>query len=213
VKFHDEPHSGSNQERRRIESRRGTREGDFRESVAKDSRNAVSQPVANADHQGNNIGRTTQSSSTTIKRACTQKENDNCSNQAAQPSLKPELWQPNPRPTRVNGSDGGIPYSEKTGQRFVGDVHGQCAAECNPSPAETRCTGWRGNLAGCSRSANHANTSKKRVLPLAGLDAEVFVGEMRDGASAGSAVQETDLDEEWLVDFLDGIWLLGESRR
>src|ERR1035441_4977044 len=52
--------------------------------------------------------------------------------------------------------------------------------------------------------------SRIRAWP---LDAEVFICQMCCHPSARRPVEETNLDEEWLVDFLDRVWLFGERRR
>src|SRR5437667_58614 len=53
--------------------------------------------------------------------------------------------------------------------------------------------------------------SEQRALPSAGSNSEVFVGELRGNPAAGCAVQESNLDQEGLVDFLDRLRLFGEG--
>src|ERR1039457_1424207 len=45
------------------------------------------------------------------------------------------------------------------------------------------------------------------------LDSEVFIRKMRRDAPARRPVEETNLDEEWLVDFLDRVRFFGQRRR
>ena len=56
-------------------------------------------------------------------------------------------------------------------------------------------------------------TSPVRSIVLRPLDAEVLVRQMRGHASAWSAVEKSDLDEERLVDFFDRVRLLRQRRR
>src|ERR1019366_8225344 len=51
---------------------------------------------------------------------------------------------------------------------------------------------------------------EQRALAAVGSDSEMFVGELGCYSAAGSAVQKADLDQKGLVDFFDGVGLLGE---
>ena len=52
---------------------------------------------------------------------------------------------------------------------------------------------------------------KQRCLAAGHGEAEVLISKARGHASARRAVEESDLDEEWFVDFFQGVLLLGQG--
>ena len=52
---------------------------------------------------------------------------------------------------------------------------------------------------------------EQRVLPAMWLDPEVIVGKLRGNAAARGTMQESDLDQKRLVDFLDGVGVFGDG--
>src|ERR1700704_137141 len=59
----------------------------------------------------------------------------------------------------------------------------------------------------------NGNVLEQRTLPSARLDAKVVIRQLRSHASAWSAVQESNLHQEGLVDLFNRIWLFRQCRR
>src|SRR5215471_1200752 len=81
----------------------------------------------------------------------------------------------------------------------------------NPTPIQ------RGSYRTLVPSERRIAISKQRLLPTPihsrSLDLEVLVREVSSNSASGSPVEESDLNQERLVNLLDGVGLFGQRRR